>query len=265
MTENLPEVYAAELVAEDRYYPEVRDEHTDGWIPVLQHVSELAAQVADTEFVPAALRGKPAAIAASILAGRELDMPPMQALANMYVVEGRPTLAAEHLRAMVFAAGHEIVFVVTNSSECTVKGRRKGSSEWTTVTWNRAAAENAKLWGKKNWERYPRQMLAARASAELIRMVFPDVTHGVRSTEEAEDELTAADSAAPDSGRQRVSRAKKGADSPQAAGAVAAGAPPSPANRPAPAAARPPRAGRRRHRPRRGAGPATPGRPPGPR
>ncbi|NUO56009.1 MAG: hypothetical protein HOV78_05060, partial [Hamadaea sp.] len=172
-------------------YQEVANERTDGWINVIQPVAELAAQIVGTEFVPVAIREKPAAITAAILFGRELEMPPMQSLANIHVIEGRAALAAEQMRAMVFAAGHEITYPELSGVEVTARGRRRYSDgSWsapTTVTWNRAMAEAAGLTGKQNWRKYPRAMLEARATAELCRLVFPDVTHGLPSAEELED------------------------------------------------------------------------------
>lgn len=223
MTDNLPATYEAEHVAEDRHYPAIRDERLDGWIAVVEPVAKLAVDVAQTEFVPKGLRNKPAAVTAAILFGRELDMAPMQSLQQVYVVDGRPTLAAEHLRAMVLAAGHEIVFGETSGSRCSVKGRRKGSTEWTTVEWTLAMAAAAKLTGKDNWQNYPRAMLIARATADLCRMIFPDVTHGVRATEEVDDGGDSAEvPAAPEAGKTTVGRARKAAAPKPAAPAAAA-------------------------------------------
>lgn len=193
----------------------IRDEHTDGWIAVVQPIAELAAQVASTDFVPKGLRDKPAAITAAILFGRELDMPPMHALSNIHMVEGKPTLAAETMRAMVFAAGHEIGYGEVTGSLVEVKGRRSGSSEWTIIRWTIADAQRAGVANKGVWKSYPRQMLTARATAELCRMIFPDVTHNIRATEELEDggdDLLGGGgpSTAPPADTTKVSRAKAG-------------------------------------------------------
>jgi hypothetical protein len=166
----------------------VRNEQTDGWIPVLQPIVGLANEIAETEFVPAALRGNSPAVAACILFGREIDVAPMHALQNIHIIEGRPSVSAEQMRAMVLAAGHEIAFGETSGAMCEIKGRRKGSQTWTVVQWTAAMADAAQLLGKKNWIRYRGDMLIARASAKLCRMIFADVVRGMRTTEELEDD-----------------------------------------------------------------------------
>lgn len=159
----------------------------DSWIGVVGNVAAFAQRIADTEFVPRNLRGKPAAVAAAILYGREIGLPPMTALTSTHVVEGRPSLSAEGMRAVVLAAGHELRIVETNGARCKVAGRRRGSETWTEVEWNVDAARQAGLLGKDVWKKYPRAMLQARATAELCRLVFPDVTHGMVATEELDD------------------------------------------------------------------------------
>lgn len=174
------------------FAPDIQNERTDGWIRVLQPVMELAKAVEATEFVPAALRNNSPAVGAAILFGRELDMPPLQSLQQVHMIEGRPSLAAEHMRAMVLAAGHEITYDLNSPGQVTATGRRwyggaRGWSGPTSVTWSMAMAERAGLLGKKNWQRYPRRMLSARATSELCALVFADITHGIPSLEELED------------------------------------------------------------------------------
>ena len=195
---------------------------TDDWALVIGPVTNLANQVADTDFVPAALRNKPAAVAAAILFGRELDMPPLQALNQVHVIEGRPSLSAEHMRAMVLAAGH-IIRVSGDAGQATAVGRRllpNGEyDEPVTVTWTLAQARYAGLVTekKKNWLKYPRAMLKARATAELCRDLFPDITHGLEAVEEAED-ADSVPTSTPPPATEKVSRAKKGVTSRPAAG-----------------------------------------------
>jgi hypothetical protein len=164
------------------------------WVALMPSAVELAKAVANTEFVPGGLRGNPAAITAAILYGDEVGLGPMQALAKIAVIDGKPSLAAEAQRALILAAGHEIWIEEATTSRVTVAGRRRDSDQTNRFTWTLDDARRAGLNGKPNWRRYPRQMLVARASAELARAVFADAIGGLAATEELE-ELVDADGA----------------------------------------------------------------------
>lgn len=183
-------------------------EITDSWIDVVSDVGKLAGYIADTEFVPTPLRGRAAAVAGVILYSREVGLPPMTGLAQTHVIEGKPSLSAEALRGLVFAAGHSIEVLATTGARCEMRGRRRGSETWTTVEWTIDMARAAELTGKKNWKRHPRQMLQARASAELCRLIFPDVVHGMGAAEELLDDVEAEGAAETEAPKTTVSRAK---------------------------------------------------------
>lgn len=160
---------------------------TDDWVSIMRPVADLAEQISETEFVPGALRGNAPAIAAAILHGRELGLPPMTALSQTHVIDGRPSISAEGQRALVLAAGHEIEFGELTDATASVRGRRHGGERWTVVTWTLDRARRAGIANRPPWQRYPRAMLAARASADLCRLIFPDVVHGMAATEELDD------------------------------------------------------------------------------
>lgn len=212
MTDNLP------AVREPDRTPAVAD--VDSWIDVMAPVVELANRINGTEFVPKGLRGSSAATAAAMLYGREVGLPPMTALTQTHVIEGKPSVSAEAMRALIIAAGHVIEFVESTSARCVMRGRRAGTEQWTTVEWNIDMARAAGLLNKSNWKAYPHDMLVARCTARLAKMVYPDVIHGFRAIEEVQDEngdggpveqLTAAAS-----GTSKVSRRRKPAQLPPA-------------------------------------------------
>lgn len=178
------------------------------WVALLPPAVELAKAVANTEFVPAGLRGNPAAITAAILYGDEIGLRPMQALANIAVIDGRPSLSAEAMRALVLAAGHEVWIEESTATRVTVAGRRHDSEQSSRVTWTMDDARRANLDGKRNWRTYPRQMLMARATAELARAIFADAIGGFMATEELEDS-GAVDDKAPDAATASGSRRRR--------------------------------------------------------
>lgn len=141
-------------------------------------VAEFANHIAATEFVPKDLRNKPASVAAAMLRANELGISPMQGLAQIHVINGRPGLAAELMRALVFSHGHEIWTETHTQTNVTVCGRRQGSDHVEKVTWTPDDVKRAGLGGDGH-RKYPRAMLLARASAELCRLLFPDVLAGM--------------------------------------------------------------------------------------
>jgi len=157
---------------------------TDSWVAVLADVARLAEQIAQTDFVPRALRGNPPAIAATMLYGRECGLAPMQSLRAIHIIDGRPAMSAESMRGLILAAGHSIEYVSADSTRCRVRGRRRGESAWHEVEWTIESARAAGLASRGPWRTYPRQMLKARATAELARDAFADVIGGFVALEE---------------------------------------------------------------------------------
>jgi len=179
------------------------------WVKLLSSTSQLADIISTTEFVPKGLRGRPAAITATILYGDELGIGPMQSLASIAIVEGRPSPSAELLRGLIFAAGGELWYEEATDTRVKVLGRRKGSTNTTAVTWTIDQAKRAGLAGRQNWRSYPRQMLTARATAELARLIWPDVVRGLADSEPSDDIDGAVPSTDPESSPTTVRRRRR--------------------------------------------------------
>lgn len=162
-------------------------ESASSWVALVQPAADLAGQIAGTEFVPTEMRNKPAAITACILYGAEIGIGPMMSLAKIDIVKGRPAPRAELARALALAAGHEVWVDEQTNTKCKVSGRRRGSQQIQTVTWTLDDVKKAGI-SSPTYAKYPRQMLLARASAELVRMMAPDVLGGISLfAEEAAD------------------------------------------------------------------------------
>ena len=207
MSDNLP------ALPQLRTSQELVNPVTDSWAEMLPQVAELARAIANTDFVPAALRNNVAGTTAAILYNREIGLPPMTGLNAVHVIKGKVGISAEMMRAQVFAAGHEIWFEETNTSFCTISGRRSDSDRVTTVKYSETDAKTAGLFSNDNYKKNPRRMYQARATSELCALIFPDVIRGMVSSEELEAEVEAGDSIpVPAEGGttvQRKSRARK--------------------------------------------------------
>lgn len=164
------------------------------WVAAIR----LAGRIYATEFVPREMRGKPATVLACILYGDELGIGPMQALQGVQIIEGRPGASPELMRALVNRAGHTIKVVEKSNSKVTLYGKRRDNDSESTVTFSIEDAVTAGLCTIKDgkpyarssqgkplsWEKYPRAMLMARATSELCRDIFSDVTAGLSYTPE---------------------------------------------------------------------------------
>lgn len=149
----------------------------------------IARQIAGTEFVPESYRGKPEAVVAAILTGRELGIGPMQALRDIHMVDGRPAFAAQLMLAKMRAGGISLLETESTDDRAWIKARRPdgevGEFEFTI-----AEADRAGLLEKrgKSWQKYRKDMLWARAVSRMARRFGSDMLGGlVYSKEELED------------------------------------------------------------------------------
>lgn len=190
---------------------DMRNATTDSWTDVLEDVGDLANRIAGTDFVPDGFKGSVPAVAATILHGREIGFAPMTALASLHSIKGKVGLSAEAMRALVLQAGHTIEFVESTTARCVARGRRAGSDSWTQIAWSTDDAKKAGLLNGSGWRNYPRQMLQARASSELCRLLFPDVIRGLASVEELEqyDVISPTGEIAPSGEKKPVKRAAR--------------------------------------------------------
>jgi hypothetical protein len=170
------------------------------WINNARQLAPVADYLSRTSFVPAAMRGKPAEVAAAWLAGQELGFGPMASLRMIDVIEGKPSLPAIALRALVQAHGHDIWVEESTASRAIVMGRRKGSDRVFKSVWDMDRATRLELHTKANWKKQPTNMLLARATSECARLVAADVIAGMPySSEELRDGYFGEDEETPQS------------------------------------------------------------------
>lgn len=200
------------------------------WAQSADAAYQVAERLSASAFVPAQFKGKPVELTAAILSGLEIGLSPMAAMRSFDIIQGQAAPRAITLRAVVQAHGHEMVLIESTNTRCRMKGRRKGSEEWQTVTWDMSRAQGLGLTGKDNWKKQPGAMLLARATSELARLIASDAILGIGySAEEVADgggEET--DTTTPSTGGTRkMSRRRPEAD-PQTSGAEDAPDDPTP-------------------------------------
>lgn len=152
-------------------------------------VQSLAEILSKASNLPDALKGKIPDVVAQMLAGAELGLAPMASIRGVHIVQGKPIMSADTMVGLVMSSGLAEYFVQLESSATSVtfETKRRGSPHPQRCTWTMEDAKRAGLASKDNWRLYPRQMLSARARAELGRSVYPDVLAGVYVPEEHVD------------------------------------------------------------------------------
>jgi RecT family len=156
----------------------------------LKEAMEYAGIIANSTIVPKGYQGKAGDILVAVQMGAELGLKPIQALQNIAVINGKPSVYGDALLALVqahpsFEDVQEAFDEKTNTATCTVK--RKNQSEY-TVSFSAEDARKAGLWGKVGpWTQYPKRMLQMRARGFALRDKFADALSGLIMAEEAQD------------------------------------------------------------------------------
>jgi len=142
--------------------------------------------------VPREYQGKPANVLVAVQWGMELGLAPMQALQNIAVINGKPSIYGDALLAMV-RADHRCLgvkeYLDGETAVCLItRSHNNGDFEEIERKFSVDDAKRAGLWGKQGpWKQYPQRMLQMRARSLAIRDGFPDVIKGLISVEEAQD------------------------------------------------------------------------------
>lgn len=156
-------------------------------IQTMEQAQGLAKTLAPSALLPDTLRGKPGDVLIVLLTGAELGLGPMQSLRSLSVVKGKAVMSADLMLALVkkSPACEYLVMSEYTPERVTFKTKRKGDPGETVVTFTKADAERAGLWGNNTWKSYPQAMLKARAASTICRAVFPDVCLGIYDETEA--------------------------------------------------------------------------------
>ena len=158
----------------------------------LTEAMEMAKLMANSDLVPKDFRDKPGNVLVAVQMGAELGLAPMQAIQNIAVVNGRPTVWGDAALALVKASpSYEWLTETVKDGVATCTIKRRGEPEPISRTFTVADAKQAGLFGKQGpWTQYPQRMLQLRARAFALRDGFPDVLKGLAVREEVEDYVT---------------------------------------------------------------------------
>jgi hypothetical protein len=143
--------------------------------------------------VPKAYQGKPQDILVCVQWGYEMGLAPMQALQNIAVINGKPSVYGDAMMALVQASAvcEDVEEYFENEGTpnpvavCIAKRKNRKP---VIAKFSVEDAKRAGLWAKQGpWSAYPKRMMQMRARGFALRDAFPDVLKGLISAEEAAD------------------------------------------------------------------------------
>jgi len=120
-----------------------------------------------------------------ILAGRELGLGPIASMTGIHVISGRISLSANLIAAVIKRSGR-YDFRVTEMTDqvCTIEFYERVDGQREKIGVSTFTAEDARRAQTKNMDKYPRNMLYARAMSNGARWFTPDVFAGAIYTPE---------------------------------------------------------------------------------
>ena len=160
----------------------------------------LAKLLANSDFVPKDFKGKAGNCFLAMQMGAELGVPPLQALQNIAIINGRPSIWGDLALAVVQAhpdyEDHKEFFTGTPYNDdftAVFQIKRKGQA-WHETKFSVADAMTAKLWQKRGysgqdtpWITNPKRMLQMRSRGFGLRDKFADALKGMKLAEEIMD------------------------------------------------------------------------------
>lgn len=143
-----------------------------------------------TGFLPKIFEGKPGAVLACVLKGRELGFETMASFSALFVMnfkgDFRIGIYADAQLALLVRRGYKYEWVEMTDEKATIKLMYEGRKDF-ELSYTIGEAKTARLSDKDIWKAYPAQMLRARATSAAARAYAPEVMHGVYSKEELDD------------------------------------------------------------------------------
>src|SRR5690554_2790786 len=144
--------------------------------------------LAGSSIVPKDFQRNPGNILVAVQWGAELGIKPMQAMQNIAVINGRPSLWGDAVIALVLSSPLcEYIHETEEDGVAVCRVKRVGQEEQVR-TFSDEDAKAAGLLGKQGpWTQYKKRMKQMRARGFAVRDVFPDVLKGMAIYEEEQD------------------------------------------------------------------------------
>jgi len=114
-----------------------------------------------------------------IMAGREIGLGRLSSMNGIHIIQGKPAFGANIMAGKVKSSGR-YNYRVTEMTDavCTIEFMEYLNGNWITTGTSSFSIADAKKAGTKNLDKFPRNMLFARAMSNGVRWYCPDVMNG---------------------------------------------------------------------------------------
>lgn len=164
-----------------------------GYAPqTFEQAWKLAEMIAKSDLAPKDFKGKPENTFIAMQMGAEIGLPPLSAIQNIAVINGRPSVWGDSMLALVVShrdyEWHKETMKGEGDSRAATHEIKRRGHDLHGQSFSIADAKRAGLWGKQGpWTQYPERMLTMRARGFALRDKFADALRGMISREEAQD------------------------------------------------------------------------------
>jgi hypothetical protein len=131
-------------------------------------------------------------IFAIIQKAKALNINPIDALnGGLYCVNGKVEMSSNMMMQLIRQAGHSVTKDrKSDDTICILHGKRKDNGDTWTESFSIEDAQRAGIY-KNVWQKFPRNMLFARALSNLARQLFADTVKGCYVENEIQGDLIA--------------------------------------------------------------------------
>lgn len=146
-------------------------------------MKEQAGMLVKSGFLPPALNTAEKVIAVA-LKGRELGIGMMEAISQINIIQGKPTLSAQLMLALATRTGQLESFECPSTKDGAIARCKRKGWPMAEVRFGPSEARALGLDAKDNYKKQPETMYVWRATSAVLRKTFPDALSGLYTPEE---------------------------------------------------------------------------------
>lgn len=151
--------------------------YSDNVLSTYDEVEKAARAMAGSGFFSDTRQASQAVV--KILAAKEIGFGPFAGMTGINIIQGKPAFGANIMAAAVKRSGrYNYIVREMNDNNCEILFMERLDGKWTNLGSSSFSLADAKKAGTKNLDKFPRNMLFARALSNGVRWFTPDVMNG---------------------------------------------------------------------------------------